>query len=321
MRGQAITRLGWLGLLLAGPCLPAQPERPAEIMPLADRSLLLDVTLAGDRAVAVGERGHILVSDDDGRTWRQVPSPTRATLTAVSFADARHGWAVGHDNTVLATADGGESWRLQYPPGPRDISLLAVHFTDARRGIAAGAYAAFFTTADGGLTWVRRNVLEEELHVNRITRGPDGRLFMALEGGALLVSGDDGESWEPLDSPYAGSLFGVLPLTARTWLAYGLRGHVFRSADEGATWDSIATPSPVLITHALRLSGGAIVLAGQGEQFMVSHDGGRRFELWRVPVQAAAALTEAADGALLAVGGNGVHRLQPPQRSPASRNP
>src|SRR5688572_32351199 len=61
------------------------PARPAR---LAARSLLLDITHAGERLVAVGERGHVLQSDDAGATWKQAERvPTSAMLTGVHFAD------------------------------------------------------------------------------------------------------------------------------------------------------------------------------------------------------------------------------------------
>ena len=58
--------------------LPPQPY-PAEIMPRADKDLALDVTWTGERYLAVGDRGHILVSDA-GRDWVQVNVPVRAAL-------------------------------------------------------------------------------------------------------------------------------------------------------------------------------------------------------------------------------------------------
>jgi photosystem II stability/assembly factor-like uncharacterized protein len=76
----------------------------APIMPMASRSLLLDIAGAGDRAVTVGERGHILYSDDSGTSWQQARVPTTQMLT---------GWAVGHDGLILVSDDGGENWRIQ----------------------------------------------------------------------------------------------------------------------------------------------------------------------------------------------------------------
>ena len=93
--------------------LPDTLSRPATSSELASRSMLSAVARAGDRLVAVGERGHIILSDDQGSHWRQAPVPVSVTLTSVCFADDQRGWAVGHRGVVLHTADAGETWALQ----------------------------------------------------------------------------------------------------------------------------------------------------------------------------------------------------------------
>ena len=129
-------------------------NKPAEIEPLAESSLLLDLAMAGTRVVAVGERGHVLLSDDQGATWRQAKSvPTRVMLTAVFFADAEYGWAVGHDETILNTVDGGETWTRSHFAPEAQQPLLDLWFANRVSGIAVGAYGAYFTTNDGGRHW------------------------------------------------------------------------------------------------------------------------------------------------------------------------
>ena len=55
------------------------------LAPLASKSLLLDiVNIKQKKLVAVGERGHVLISAD-GNNWQQVVVPTQATLTSVFF--------------------------------------------------------------------------------------------------------------------------------------------------------------------------------------------------------------------------------------------
>ena len=82
---------------------------------MASQALLLDVARAGSRMVAVGEFGHVLLSDDNGESWRQAASvPTRNTLVGVTFIDNQTGYAVGHAATILKTVDGGDNWTLQY---------------------------------------------------------------------------------------------------------------------------------------------------------------------------------------------------------------
>jgi len=289
----------------------AEASEPA---PLAAQSLLLDVARAGDRLVVVGEHGHILVSQDNGLNWSQSSVPTRAMLTAVSFPDAQHGWAVGHDGVILATADGGLTWQKQDDGKGLDTVLLDVHFRDARTGFVVGAYGRFFATTDGGKSWTPAKPAADEVHYNRMTEGPDRYLYLAGESGTLLLSSDGGATWIRSDVPYDGSLFGALPLTGGGLLTYGLRGHILRSADHGGSWEPISNEVKVLIMGGCVLKNGAIVLGGQGGNFFVSRDGGHHFTAWKPAGfgTGVSAVIETADGALLAVGEAGAVRLTLP---------
>ena len=84
---------GRFGLvILLGLVAPAGASAAQAVeAPLAIESLLLDGAVAGSRLVVVGERGHILVSTDDGASWRQADVPTRVLLTAVHMHDERTG--------------------------------------------------------------------------------------------------------------------------------------------------------------------------------------------------------------------------------------
>lgn len=314
--------------LLAGtaPCvraaIPADTlgqDGPAEIAPLAAQSLLLDLAAVGPRLVAVGARGQIVLSDDQGGTWRQAPTPTRATLTAVSFADPANGWAVGHLGTLLRTTDGGETWSRLDAGLDRESVLLDVLFVSPSEGFAVGAYGLFLYTDDAGLTWTRSDPQPDQYHFNQIARTPDGALFLVGEAGTLLRSRDGGQNWDPVPPPYEGSLFGLVALADGQLLVHGLRGHVFRSNNGGAGWQPVPTPVPTLLMQGLRLRNGLVVLAGQSGNFLVSRDQGQNFELWRPGGSAGiAALVEADDGTLVTVGDRGVARLEPPDRVAAT---
>ncbi len=118
-------------------------------------------------------------------------------------------------------------------------------------GIAVGAYGAYFTTNDGGRHWASAKFaaaargaqragaapapdeeaeLPPDYHLNRIV-GVGSRLYVAAEGGQLYRSDDRGATWRALPSPYEGSFFGLVPIRGEGLLAFGLRGHLFRSAD------------------------------------------------------------------------------------------
>jgi hypothetical protein len=116
-RTVATACLATLAMLLAAPSMGAAfvdvLDTAAQPSPLASRTLLQAVAKAGSRLVAVGPRGHIVVSSDRGTTWKQAPVPVSSDLTAVYFADSENGWAVGHDGVVLHSANGGQSWQVQ----------------------------------------------------------------------------------------------------------------------------------------------------------------------------------------------------------------
>ncbi len=282
------------------------------------RQLLLDVARTSDALIAVGERGSILRSVDDGMNWLPAKVTATATLTAVAFApNGQNGWAVGHDALILATRDGGRTWHEAYRGENSEDSFLDVCVLDAQTVIVVGAYGQYHHSADGGQSWAAQRLQEDDYHFNRITRAADGSLYLAGEGGTLLRSRDRGENWEGIHSPYDGSFYGVLPLSDDALLAYGLRGRIYRSDDAGDEWSVVDNEQRVLLACALRLRSGVIVLAGQPRAFFVSHDEGHTFSPWAAPLTTGVAeFIESADGTLLAFGEAGVTRLPAPPVAP-----
>ena len=301
----------WLGLLLpaAGNAGAAGPL-PAVEAPLAIESLLLDGAVAGSRLVVVGERGHVLVSTDNGASWTQARVPTRALLTAVHMHDEHLGFAVGHDAVILRTGDGGESWRLVHYAPEEERPLLDVWFRDERTGFAVGAYGYFLATGDGGDTWTPRTVSEDDFHLNALVpAGPD-RLFIAAEAGVAYRSDDGGGTWRALSPPYGGSWFGALALDADRVLLLGLRGHLLRSEDSGETWTQVATGTHATLTGALRMGPDQMLITGLEGTFLASRDGGRNVSLGQLASrQGISAALALPDGGVLLLGELGVRRL------------
>lgn len=237
---------------------------PAEKSPRALRGLLLDIAYTGERLVAVGERGNIVASRD-GVRWAQVAVPSRSTLTGVHFVDRKHGWATGHDMSILRTTDGGRTWELLNFDPQTLQPLHDVFFLDASRGFAFGAFGTFLGTTDGGKTWtsvVAPAVLEEGYHLNGMTKLADGQLLLVGESGLLGIS-TDGSTWDRLPSPYEGSFFGVVPRGDKGALVFGLRGNAYVSDDVRAgNWRRVELGTLSSIFGGAAMDDGAIVLVG-----------------------------------------------------------
>jgi photosystem II stability/assembly factor-like uncharacterized protein len=245
----------------------AQAESLSYQAPLVTESLLLDLTSSEERLIAVGERGHILVSDD-GTDWKQIPTPSTATLTSVYFV-GENGWAVGHDATILGSKDKGESWSVLNFEPELERPFLDVLFLDNSHGIAIGAYGFFFRTTDSGITWQRemhpeflhpddQQYLEEikledeafyleELvsilpHLNSISKSGE-RLLLAGESGLLAFSDDLGKNWQRMEINYLGSFFDIAETQSGRIFAAGLRGNLFELNKTNQQWQKIESGS------------------------------------------------------------------------------
>jgi photosystem II stability/assembly factor-like uncharacterized protein len=256
LAGIALFAVGAAAQTPAVAAVPAEPiMRPAAQAPQAARAALLASAKAGARLVAVGERGIVMLSDDDGKTFRMARDvPVDVTLTSVSFVDAQRGWAVGHWGVILCTLDGGATWAVQRQDPQVDRPLFAVHFFDARHGVATGLWSLVLTTRDGGASWQSvalpppDGAKKADLNLLGLFADERGRVFAAAERGMVLRSDDRGATWTYAATGYKGSFWTGLALPGGVLLAGGLRGSLYRSADDGRSWARVDTASRSSIT-------------------------------------------------------------------------
>lgn len=281
--------------------LPDLLDLPARMDPRSLHSLLLDITVAGNRLVAVGEKGNILYSDNQGKDWKQAQVPVQVTLTATHFPTPKLGWAVGHDGVILHSNDSGETWHKQLDghqtgslmalaakkrveqlaeaiaqgqENGQDINALVeahdnaemaleeaqteiadgpnrpfldVWFHSDKVGYASGAFGYLFRTTDGGEHWHDISLQinnPERMHLYSIQGWDDGTLMVVGEFGLAQRSENAGETWQPIDLGYEGTLFSVgRGLGGDDAYIVGLRSNSFYSDDRGRSWQPQALPS------------------------------------------------------------------------------
>ncbi|WP_168666342.1 WD40/YVTN/BNR-like repeat-containing protein [Paraburkholderia sp. SG-MS1] len=308
--------------------------------------MLLAAAWAGQRVVAVGQGGTVVLSDDGGLHWQQADSvPTSATLTDVKFSDARNGWAVGHLGVVLHTTDAGRTWtrqldgniaakltlkaveeheagqsaeaaaralrlaRMMVDDGPNK-PFLAIGLTSADTIEAFGAYGLALSSNDGGRTWT--SIVSElpdpnGFHFYGTALVGNERIVVGERG--TLLRGPDGHQLLPVVTPYSGTLFGLLKGRNDTLIAFGLQGTVLTSRDAGSTWSKVDSGLGASIQAGTVLSDGTIVLGSEGGQLVASRDDGQHFVPLKTLAQPAAGMLPIAKRALLVLGPRGAERV------------
>lgn len=315
-----------------------------EIRHAAD-SALNAITVTGSRLVAVGRHGRILWSEDQGEHWQQARVPVQSDLTAVSFATASDGWAVGHDGVVLHTQDGGQTWALQldgaqaarllqdqliakaaghetsmgallevaaqFVVDGADKPFLDVWFQDDRHGYVVGAFGLIFQTKDGGQHWqtlIDRTDNPEGMHLYAVRGGAQG-LFIAGERGLLQKWDVSAQRFTRIDVQAKGSLFGLQVAKGGVY-AYGMQGTVLFSAD-GVGWHTLPSNVTDSLLASTRLPDGRPILLSQtGNLLTVSPSG----KLDRQPTKSGlpmSAIAVEGDHLLLA-GERGLRRIDLP---------
>ncbi|WP_168791027.1 WD40/YVTN/BNR-like repeat-containing protein [Paraburkholderia aromaticivorans] len=283
-------------------------DAPAETAVSPATRPMTAVASAGQRLVGVGQRGVIVVSDDHGHHWRQVASPVQSDLTAITFPTAAEGWAVGHDGVILHTSNGGTSWTKQLDgrvsnerfvayyraavargdanvaawqsylkqeennakAGP-SLPYLDVWFDDASHGYAVGSFGSFAVTSDGGKTWqpgLEHIDNPDFLNLNAI-RGVGGEVYIAGERGTVFRLDRASGQFKRLQSGYTGSFFGIVGNEKRLF-AFGLRGTVYQSTDQGGSWQKADTGTDSTLNGATVLGDGRIVICGSRAMLLVA---------------------------------------------------
>ena len=344
-------------LLLAAPLAWGAPrgqvydvlDLPAVEGSRATRSHLFGITRAGDRLVAVGQRGFILYSDDWGESWQQASVPVRSTLLTAYFPTPQKGWATGHDGVVLHSSDGGQSWIKQldgYQAAETSLTyyramlasepdnetyrllvdemLFAVEqgadrpffvtwFENDQVGWVLGAYAMILRTEDGGMSWQPDMEDEPNFNFRHIFAMEviQAKRYLAGESGLIWSQETPRTDMRTIEPFYDGSFYTMTSSRDGDLLIAGLRGNAFRSTDHGKTWSIVELPTAASVVGSTRMQDGRIVLVTQAGQILISSDSGLNFtQMATGRLYPLSGVVEGRPGEVVVVGLGGVRVLK-----------
>lgn len=295
--------------------------------PLAQRSILMDVDQVGNRLIAVGERGHILISEDNATSWKQMQVPVRVTLTASFFVDDKHGWAVGHDGVVLHTSDGGSHWHKQLD-GQQANQLMLKHAQ------------SLLTESEAEIKIVKQTASPEqldelEMQLESLTIAAEDAESFVIEGasrpfldvwfrndregfivgayGLFLHTTNAGDSWQPwvehIDNPDILHLNAIRPVGESLYIA-AEAGYLYRSDDNGESWISLDSPYDGTFFGVVGAGDNALVAYGLRGNAFISFNQGSTWQPIDTGIDASLfGATRLSNGSVVLVG-NGGYTLQ-----------
>jgi len=208
------------------------------------RNLFKIAFVSPQRGTAVGDFGAIVHTEDGGTTWTEIVLPedfklpdsaldsgvlpNDALLYGMSFVDENHGWIAGEFGTILATTDGGTTWKQQ--ASGLESTLFGIHFSDANTGLAVGIDSVILRTDDGGTTWKPlKSPFQERSYYEVGLSGPYA--WIVGGQGTILVSSDGGKEWAEFKTPiqFASEWFRGVSMVGDRGFLVGGAGLIYRT--------------------------------------------------------------------------------------------
>lgn len=191
----------------------------------------------GLRAVAVGNGGTVLVTEDGGKAWRKAELPASVTeqklMRVRTYADGR-AWAVGEQGSVLAAEAFGARWSDASGGGDVTWNDIAEFGNDV---CMVGEFGRIRCSRDCGETWALvSSPVESSLNAVAFRSESDG-VAVGLEGVIALTS-DGGSHWQVLPKTTDQHLYDV-HWDGKRWLVVGDKGVTLTAERAGQQWHEV----------------------------------------------------------------------------------
>lgn len=174
------------------------------------------------------------------QNWKWInPLPQGKSINDIKAFDSLTAFAVGDNSVFLKTTDGGSSWNVTENQFNRE-NLYSVFFRDKLNGWACGENGLIIQTEDGGLTFQK----DSSFTVNNLycIASNGSRLFAAGANSTLLLSDDNGITWNKKDIPFNAGFTTVKFISSNIGILACSDGKILRTSDGGDNWTASNIP-------------------------------------------------------------------------------
>jgi photosystem II stability/assembly factor-like uncharacterized protein len=215
---------------------------------------------APEIALALGARGQLARTSDNGVTWKAINVATSADMQDTSFTTADNGYALDQRGGLFRTANGGASWQ---PIDPGTTSAPKAVIATGDNVLLAGPRGIRRASAGGEFSLIGTKPVRG-IAVDQFDRG--GSAIFAYGSTAIVRTTNAGKTWTQIQGPSRKSGKKTVALKLRDvdmtsgagGYALDTSGRVWRTSNGGKKWTelpSIGTDSGLALAFGSATSG------------------------------------------------------------------
>lgn len=202
--------------------------------------------ITGQKFIAVGDGGTILLSNDNGITWQRISPFTQQNFKSVFVSDSVTFYAVASQDNgfgeVYKTIDGGENWVMSYNVLNR--SFRDIHFPNDSIGYIVGYPSFVAKTTDFGNTWQdisSTGILSGTLASVCFLNADTGFVGRTNTTAAMYKTENGGLTWSQVFGYVGQACYTIKFLNDTLGYAGAYNSRIFRTTNAGATWTQQTT--------------------------------------------------------------------------------
>ena len=216
------------------------------------------ITFGNNTFVAIGERGTVRTSSDNGVTWDNGTSGKTTQFYEIAYGNSTF-VSVGQSGDIIYSSDNGLSW--DNGTWAESQNLTGVAYGNSTF-VALGT--RFINSTDNGANWTTRHTanLYDVAFGNSIFVGcgSDGTIYGSSDNGNNWGTRTSGTSYDLKHVVFGNNLF----------LVVGNGGTILKSSDNGSSWGDSVTSSITKNLYSIAYDGSSKFVAVGANTVVVS---------------------------------------------------
>ncbi|WP_405382277.1 YCF48-related protein [Maribacter sp. LLG6340-A2] len=236
-------------------------------VPYINPNGLTDVFVDGTD-VYVADVGHIYLSSDEGQTWQQTTLSTFATVRNIGKYED-YIYATTSNGRYYITRDKGSIWTMVKNEESSDF-INDLYITNGN--ILMSTDEGVYQSKDDGITWSSNNTGIKSIWIRAMAANNE-YLFAGSAGQGVFRTNNGGENWKNVTlgmEPGNGFINDLLTVNEAIYINNGYG--IFKSIDNGDSWESKYTTSGFANLGSLNYKDGLFILTEGTNTILISND-------------------------------------------------